>query len=248
MRTSFLLLALACLLCCSASESFEEEQLRFSKVKEARDDKESKLRQLFKEKGINYPAAQVFLRAFKQEKELEIWIRPKTGSTWQLLKIYDICALSGRLGPKRREGDGQVPEGFYRINHFNPESSYYLSLGINYPNASDKILSDKSKPGGAIYIHGKCVTIGCMPMTDEGIKEIYWLCVKAKAAGQSSIQVHVFPGRFTLENKKWWKEDYTADKKLLGFWDNLEQGYSYFEKKKLLPQVSVDEKGKYLFK
>lgn len=233
---------------CSGTLTFEDEQLRFARVKEAREDKEEVLKKMFAEKGITYPAAQVFIRAFKQEQEFEVWVREKAGGTWKLLKTYPICASSGIPGPKRKEGDLQVPEGFYRIVHFNPESNFYLSLGINYPNASDKILSDKERPGGSIYIHGACVTIGCLPMTDEGIKEIYWLCVKAKNAGQSSIYAHIFPGRFTEENKQKWKTTYAADKTLLSFWDNLEQGYDWFEEKKTVPAVTVDGKGKYLFK
>ena len=184
------------LLFSSGSDTFENEQLSFDHVRQARDDKDEALQKLFKDRGIAYPG-EVFLRVFKQEKEMELWVKPKGKTKFQLLKTYPICALSGRLGPKRKEGDGQVPEGFYKIVHFNPESSFYLSLGINYPNASDKILSDKKSPGSAIYIHGKCVTIGCMPMTDDGIKEIYWLCVKAKAAGQSTI-LQTMRGRMSV--------------------------------------------------
>jgi murein L,D-transpeptidase YafK len=248
MRYSILLLVLVCLFLSASHETFEQEQLKYDHVKQARDDKEDDIKKLFREKGIDYSFSQIFLRAFKQEKELEVWIRPKGAATFKLLKTYPICASSGRLGPKRKEGDGQVPEGFYKINHFNPESSYYLSLGVSYPNASDKILSDKTYPGGSIYIHGNCVTIGCLPMTDAGIKEIYWLCVKAKTAGQSDIQVHIFPGRFTETNKTRWKETYASDSKLLSFWNNLEKGYTYFEKKKFLPVISVDSKGSYVFK
>ena len=102
---------------------------------------------------------------------MEVWIKEASKDYYVLLNTYDFCTTSGTLGPKRKEGDLQIPEGIYTINHFNPQSNFYLSLGINYPNASDKILSDPVHPGGDIYLHGNCVTIGCIPLTDDKIKE-----------------------------------------------------------------------------
>lgn len=96
---------------------------------------------------------------------MDIYAKKREDSTYKKLITYKICAKSGHLGPKRRQGDRQVPEGFYHINHFNPNSNYHLSLMINYPNASDKIKSQAPNPGGNICIHGSCVTIGCLPMT-----------------------------------------------------------------------------------
>src|SRR5690606_40100008 len=130
-----------------------------------------------------------------KEKIIEVWVKGHNTTTYQLLCRYDCCTTSGTLGPKRREGDLQIPEGVYHINHFNPQSNFHLSLGINYPNASDKILSDPSKPGGAIYIHGNCVTIGCIPITDDKIKELYIMAVEAKNSGQQKIPVYIFPSR-----------------------------------------------------
>src|SRR6185436_20905744 len=97
---------------------------------------------------------------------------------------YKVCQQSGTTGPKRVEGDYQVPEGFYYINEFNPNSNYHLSLGLNYPNASDRLLSDSLRPGGNIYIHGNCVSTGCIPVNDEQIEEIYIITSSAKAQGQ----------------------------------------------------------------
>ena len=114
---------------------------------------------------------------------------------YTLIRIYKVAAASGELGPKRKEGDQQVPEGFYVIDRFNPQSAYHLSLGLNYPNASDKILSDKQKPGSDIFIHGNEVSIGCLAMTDDKIKEIYLLALDAKPNGP--IPVHIFPARLS---------------------------------------------------
>ncbi len=98
-------------------------------------------------------------------------------------------------------GDYQVPEGFYYINEFNPRSLYHLSLGLNYPNASDRMLCDMSQPGGDIYIHGSCVTTGCIPITDGQIEELYVLAAHAKDMGQDFIPVHIFPVNFSNPEK-----------------------------------------------
>src|SRR6202012_3395384 len=92
---------------------------------------------------------------------------------YKLIKTFRICAVPGSLGPKRAEGDHQMPEGYYFIEEFNYKSDYYLSLLLNYPNYSDKAMGSIVRLGGDIYIHGGCVTVGCMPMTNDGIKEIY---------------------------------------------------------------------------
>lgn len=99
-----------------------------------------------------------------------------------LFKTYKVCALAGSLGLKRMEGDYQLPEGFYYINEFNPKSNYHLSLGINYPNASDKVLSDSYKPGGDIYIHGSCVTVGCIPVKDALLADTFFSTLQQLAS------------------------------------------------------------------
>ena len=104
---------------------------------------------------------------------MDIYAKKREDATYKKLTTYRICARSGSLGPKRRQGDRQIPEGFYHINHFNPNSNYHLSLMINYPNASDRLKSKAARLGGNICIHGNCVTVGCLPMTDDKIKEIY---------------------------------------------------------------------------
>ena len=112
---------------------------------------------------------------------------------------------------------------------------------MNYPNASDKILSDKDAPGSDIFIHGKCVTVGCLPMTDDKIKEIYLFAEFAKRSGQDKIPVHIFP--FHLTNKNISKSDIQHQ----DFWRNLKDGYKYFETNHVVPSVQVDNQGKYLW-
>src|SRR5207244_4495553 len=136
---------------------------------------------------------------------------------------------------KRMEGDRQVPEGFYFIEEFNPNSDYCLSLLLNYPNYADQKMG-KGKSGGDIYIHGGCVTVGCMPMTDEGIKELYIICLNAKINGQDYIPVHIFPTRLTKNGMAYLNREFPKDAARQQFWSNLKTGYDYFEKThKLLP-------------
>jgi murein L,D-transpeptidase YafK len=209
--------------------SFKDDQLRFDRVKAAYEEKENVVNGMLKTKGIdgNY---KLFLRAFKKEKELEVWVTQ--GTTYQLLATYNFCTSSGTLGPKRKEGDLQIPEGVYHINHFNPFSTFHLSLGINYPNASDRILGDKEHPGSAIYIHGDCVSIGCIPITDDKIKELYILAVESKNNGYTKIPVHIFPQREIEESTPFWK--------------NLKVIFNDFEKTKKIRPITVNKAGLYV--
>lgn len=228
-------------------QSFLDNQKMFPKVVYAYRDKEEQLKKEFEKKGLTYPAKYIFLRSFKLDSELEIWVKNKPTDTFRLFKSYRVCTLSGKMGPKRKEGDMQVPEGFYYINDFNPNSNYHLSLGINYPNFSDKVLSDPKKPGKEIYIHGSCLTIGCIPLTDEFIDEVYILAVNAKNAGQDFIPVHVFPIKFGNTRSMDYLGSVTlTDSTSQRFWVDLKGAYDYFEKHHRLPVVMVDSKGKYI--
>jgi murein L,D-transpeptidase YafK len=170
---------------------------------------------------------------------------PKSTSTFALLTTYPFCASSGVLGPKRKEGDLQIPEGVYNINHFNPFSDFHLSLGVSYPNSSDKILSDPKSPGGAIYVHGNCVTVGCIPITDDKIKELYVMAVEARNSGQEKIPIHIFPTRLSDESLTSLQTDYAGSPSLIKFWENLMPVYQSFERTKTLADVSVDKQGRY---
>jgi murein L,D-transpeptidase YafK len=163
------------------------------------------------------------------------------------VQSYAVCALSGGLGPKRQEGDGQIPEGFYEVDRFNPASNFHLSLGVNYPNASDRLRSKAKRQGGDIMIHGDCVTIGCLPLTDAVIEEVYILAVDAHAAG-TRIPVHIFPHRMDDEGMKWLSTR-NAPPEMVAFWEELRQGYAAFEADHLLPGIRVEPKtGRYLVK
>jgi murein L,D-transpeptidase YafK len=229
------------------ANSFIDYQKTFPRPSEALERKEDTLQKQFAEKKLQWPAKYIYIRSFKYDSQLEVWVRNDIKEKFKLFKTYKVCALAGTLGPKRMEGDYQVPEGFYYINEFNPRSNYYLSLGINYPNASDKILSDSLRPGSAIFIHGSCVTVGCIPIRDEQIDELYILAAHAKDEGQDFIPVHIFPVRFNKEKSVKYLDNLTKDDAVLKkFADRMEDAYDYFEKHKQLPVVMIGEKGEYI--
>jgi murein L,D-transpeptidase YafK len=227
--------------------SFKETQLKQERVKTAYEEKEKVVKGYFSDKNISFEKFQLFIRAFKKDQELEVWVKANGKESFELLHTFDFCTMSGVLGPKRKEGDLQIPEGVYHINHFNPQSNFYLSLGLNYPNASDKILSHSTKPGGSIYIHGNCVTIGCIPITDDKIKELYVLAVEARNNGQENIPVHVFPTRLNKGSVEKLITEINPDNQVKSFWKNLEPVYQDFESTKKLKAVKINSKGEYYY-
>lgn len=184
---------------------------------------------------------------YKQEKQLQVFIKHKDSFKYNYLLTYNICSSSGDLGPKRKEGDLQVPEGIYYISQFNPYSNFYLSLKVNYPNASDKILSDKTAPGGDIYIHGSCVTIGCIPITDDKIKELYLFAAYSTINGQSRIPVYIFPFEMNQSNFDFYTKQ-SQHLKNINFWTNLKQGYDLFVNNKKELKYNINPNGQYIFK
>jgi murein L,D-transpeptidase YafK len=227
---------------------FRKEQQKAPKVLQAYQEKWPSLKLRLQSLHIDSNRFQMFIRIFKKEKRLEVWLRSNTDGAFQLFSVYPVCASSGHPGPKRREGDGQVPEGFYKVSVFNPYSSYFVSLGLNYPNQSDRILGWKKELGGAIMIHGNCVTIGCVPITDDKIKEVYVLATEAKSGGQPDIPVHLFPQVMSaagLEELE--KENATAPERI-ALWRNIKTGYDYFENKRRLPEIRVAADGRYEFR
>ncbi len=223
---------------------FKEQQKQYQRVRKAYTDKEKTVEKSLADNGIKTNMLQLHLRAFKQEKELQVWAKNKTDEKYTLIKTYKFCSLSGSLGPKRKQGDGQVPEGFYRIDRFNPYSNFYLSLGVNYPNKSDQILGSKGKLGGDIFIHGDCVTIGCIPITDDKIKELYVYCVEAKNNG-GTIPVTIFPAKLTDSKLQELKNKYSNDTDKLNIWSDLKQAYDYFEQNKNLPGITFLSTGRH---
>ena len=228
--------------------SFSNYQRSFPVFNEALKRKEDTLAKQFAEKKLVWPARYIYIRSFKYDSQLEVWVKQQLSDPYKLFKTYKICALAGTLGPKRLAGDYQVPEGFYYINEFNPHSNYHLSLGLNYPNASDRLLSDSVQPGGDIYIHGSCVTTGCIPITDTQIEELYVLAYNAKTMGQDFIPVHIFPVLFknykSNEYLAKYEQDFPDYRKMA---EQLRQVYYYFEKHRKLPVIMVGEKGEYVF-
>lgn len=227
--------------------SFIDYQRKFVRPNEALLKKEDTLQKQFEAKGLKWPANYVYFRSFKYDSQLEVWVKTEAKESFKFFKSYRVCALAGSMGPKRMEGDFQVPEGFYFINEFNPNSTYYLSLGLNYPNVSDRVLSDSMRPGGDIYIHGSCVTVGCIPLTDQQIDEVYILAAHAKDQGQDFIPVHIFPIRFNVPRSAAYFNNLTKDDPALKkFSLPLEDAYNYFERYKQLPVVLIGEKGQYI--
>lgn len=189
---------------------------------------------LLAKKGMQ-PGAPAFVRIFKDESELEIWKQRDDGRFYHF-KTYPICNWSGELGPKLTQGDRQAPEGFYTITPvlMNPNSKYYLSFNLGYPNAYDKALG---RTGDSVMVHGKCRSAGCYAMTDALVEEIYGLTRESLKAGQPSFQLHAYPFRMTdarmaeMKKNKWYP-----------FWRTLKEGYDYFERYRVPPQIAVCER------
>ncbi|MBX9710453.1 MAG: murein L,D-transpeptidase [Xanthobacteraceae bacterium] len=183
--------------------------------------------------------APMLVRLFKQEAELEVWKQDRTGR-FALLKTYPICRWSGDIGPKVREGDRQAPEGFYAITpaQMNPNSGYYLSFNIGYPNAYDKAWG---RTGSQLMVHGDCSSRGCYAMTDEQISEIYALGRESFFGGQNAFQVQAYPFRMTPQNMA-----RNRDNPNMPFWRMIKEGNDYFEVTKQEPKVDFCEK-KYVF-
>ena len=193
---------------------------------------------LMEQKGTN-KSAPVLIRTYKKEAEFEMW-KMKPDGRYVLLKTFPMCRWSGQLGPKTREGDRQVPEGFYNITpgQMNPDSHYYLSFNVGYPNAFDRAYG---RGGGSIMVHGACSSMGCFSMTDQQIAEIYAIAREGFSGGQRSIQMQSLPFRMTAENLAKHRLDPN-----IGFWKQLKQGADHFEVAKQEPKVGVCNK-RYVF-
>lgn len=176
----------------------------------------------------------IFMRIFKEENELEVWV--KKDVAYELFTTYTICTYSGKLGPKLKEGDEQSPEGFYNVtvSALNPWSNFHLSFNLGYPNEYDRLYK---RTGGALMVHGKCASVGCFAMNDYPIEEIYTLIDAAMSGGQEQFSVHIFPFRMT-----WDKLAQNAGSPWIPFWENLKQGYDYFQGHRNPPMVTVEEK------
>ena len=225
--------------------AFREQQFRYPRVRAAAAAREASVEAAFRAAGVAWPPREIYLRHFKMEQELELWARGSRTEAFRRVAAYPVCASSGRSGPKRRQGDMQVPEGCYRISVFNPWSRFHLSLGIDYPNLADQRREEPGDLGGDIFIHGGCATIGCLPLTDGGIEEVYLAAMAAADAGQDSIPVHLFPLRFSNVLFPALAADNAFDPSLVPFWQDLRAVYDHFERTRRLPRVTIDPAGRY---
>lgn len=197
-----------------------------------------KIVRTMKAKGMTVHSP-IMMRIFKEEGVLEVWKQKDTGR-FDKIASYDICKWSGKLGPKFTEGDRQAPEGFYAIGpaQMNPNSSYYLSFNIGYPNAYDRA---HGRTGSNLMVHGACSSAGCYSMTDDQVADIYAFARDAFAGGQQAFQLQAFPFRMTAENMARYRGDPNYE-----FWTMLKKGYDYFEITKTPPKVDVCD-GHYVF-
>ena len=190
------------------------------------------------EKGLQ-KGNPVFMRIFKEEAILELWMEEKPGDGFILFHTYPICYSSGELGSKMKEGDRQSPEGFYAVGkrQLNPYSSYHKSFNLGYPNKYER---QKGYTGDFVMVHGNCVSIGCYAMTDRQIEEIYTLAESALNKGQPFFRVHAFPFRLTSQNLERHKDNKWRD-----FWLTMKPAYDSFEESKIPPNIEV-ENGRYV--
>lgn len=192
------------------------------------------LEQALADKGLQL-GSPVYLRITKQPAELTAYVRGEDGA-FKPFRSWPVCSVSGTLGPKMREGDGQAPEGFYRIKpaQMNPASNYHLAFNLGYPNAFDQA---NGRTGSFLMVHGSCVSIGCFAMTNPVIEEIWTLMQAAFEGGQTSVDVHVFPFAMTEENlaAQWGSEH-------LPFWSSLAPAWAQFEETARVPKVKVTGK------
>ncbi len=203
--------------------------------------------------GVQWPPRKVFVRAIKRNVDggpgvVEVWAGNGTSSPLALVLSHPICRLSGVSGPKTREGDLQVPEGYYSNSALNPNSSYHLSLRVDYPNASDRVRNRKRSDfplGGDIMVHGSCVTIGCIPIQDEPIEEVYLLVAEAFAS-KRRVPIHIFPQPMTESVAAALQARTDVDDDTKALWRELQQGWALFEQQHKVPRVQVADDGRYV--
>jgi murein L,D-transpeptidase YafK len=221
----------------SPTLTFRERQLQFPRVRNAYEARGQEVAEMLERQGVT-TLAEVFLRVFKREQLVELWARDATADTFVLVETLAACGTSGVLGPKLEQGDEQIPEGFYTIDLFNPVSQFHLSLRVDYPNAVDRARGEGRRLGGDIFIHGGCATVGCVPVTNAGVEQLYVAALRARAAGQARIPVHMFPTRLDDDGFAWLHETFGPDHPNIPFWNDLRRGYQVFERTRLVPEVT----------
>lgn len=229
------------------ARAFRASQLEQERVRAASDRVGHRVAARFEAAGLPYPT-DVLFRVFKSERLFEVWGWNPAGERYELVRNYPVCAVSGHLGPKTRRGDAQMPEGFYAIDLFNPWSRFHLSMRVNYPNESDRARRRwDHRLGGDIFVHGGCATVGCVPVTDDVIEELYVLAVDARGNGQASIPIHIYPSRMEGAGMSALWQQTEGDWTLWRFWLTLKAGYDHFQTHQREPEISVDSEGFYRF-
>lgn len=222
------------------------------RVKAARERLGTTLQDKVQAAGLRWPLVDLYLRSFKEGDSqgargfLEVWGSDRAAAPYKRVARYEVCSSSGTLGPKRREGDKQVPEGYYTLQSLNPNSRFHLSMLVGYPNKSDVIrgrkLDRQAHLGGEIMVHGDCVTIGCIPIQDEPIEEVYLLV--EPLIGVRTVPIHIFPRPLSKEGlAALLAEPGTEDHHTL--WRELAEGYQAFEATHRVPRVQVLADGRY---
>lgn len=238
---------LAALASLSFQGNFLESQQRFERVRVAFQEKKATIEKTLLANHLDLTKFKLLIIAYKVQDTLELYAKDYKSVSYRKICAYSICARAGELGYKKQQGDNQVPEGFYYINRFNPTSNFYLSLGINYPNEADKRRNNVPDLGGDIFIHGGCATIGCLPMTDSSIKEIYLYAVLAKHNGQSNIPVYIFPFKMTDENLRSYQQKFQKNPNLVSFWETLKIGYDKFHAQRQEINYKISAAGDYFY-
>jgi murein L,D-transpeptidase YafK len=225
------------------THSFREKQMNFTRIREAYSGKEKIVVKTLAGRSISRDSLRIYLRIFKTEKIIELWAKNISDSVFVPVKKFSICEISGSIGPKRRSHDLQVPEGFYHISDLNPYSKYYLSMQINYPNASDSIRGVRGHLGNLIFIHGGCESSGCIAITNENISELFVYCIEAYNSGQEDIEVTIFPSRMVDSNYSGLTTGYSKDRDKISLWTDLKKSYDLFEHSKKPPTVKFLSNG-----
>lgn len=227
MRNNVLIICFLFLSACASSGLPTSERLEAVKA-----EREGYYKQKVEVSGFEY-GAPAFIRIFKQEAALELWLKETDSPQYRLYQTYPICHFSGDLGPKLMEGDRQAPEGFYTVgvDQMNPWSRHHLSFNLGFPNEYDAAWG---RTGSALMVHGGCTSIGCYAVTDELVEEIY-LLTEASIAKGKNVPVHIFPFRMHAMNMY-----LNAENQWMPFWYNLKQGYDAFELAKIPPKYSVE--------
>ncbi len=215
------------------SDTFREKEMNFTRIREAYAKKEKVVNKTLAEYSLSRDSLRIHFRAFKTEKIIELWAKNSCDSAYKLIKEFPICELSGSVGPKRRSRDLQVPEGFYHISNLNPYSKYYLSMQINYPNASDSIRGVRGRLGNFIFIHGSCLSSGCLAVTDDKIKELFVYCIEAYNSGQEEIGITIYPSKLNDENYSQLISSYRKNKDKISLWTDLKKSYDLFNRTKV---------------